>query len=80
MDKTIQDIVRQYPKERRYLFSMLREAQHLEGYVSPAAIGEIGRYLDLSENDIYSVASFYGAFHFTRAKDGSGSEQTPATP
>jgi NADH-quinone oxidoreductase subunit E len=36
------------------------------GYLSPEDITEISRFLGITENDIYSVASFYAQFRFTR--------------
>jgi NADH-quinone oxidoreductase subunit E len=44
----------------------LQKVQEVEKYLSPEAIAEISRFLDLSENDVYSVASFYAQFRFTR--------------
>ncbi|MCL0098125.1 NAD(P)H-dependent oxidoreductase subunit E, partial [Dehalococcoidia bacterium] len=38
-------------------------------FLSPEAIADISSFLDISENDIYSVASFYAQFRFTRPGD-----------
>jgi len=45
------------------------KVQEVEEYLTPQAITEISRFLDLSENDIYSVASFYTQFRFPRPAD-----------
>ena len=40
----------------------MQKVQKRETYISSEAIGEISRFLDISENDIYSVAGFYSSF------------------
>jgi len=38
--------------------------QGLEGYLRPEAIQRISRWLKMSENEIYGVATFYAQFRF----------------
>jgi len=63
-------------KERAALFSgfegqesdlipLLQRVQGRKGYISSEAIEEISRFLRISENQIYGVASFYSQFRFT---------------
>jgi len=63
-------------KEREALFSgfqgqeddlipLLQRVQERSGYISPEAIEEISRFLRISENQIFGVASFYSQFRFT---------------
>ncbi len=58
-----------FAADRGKLISMLQKAQGAEGFLSPEAIAGISSFLDISENDIYSVASFYAQFRFTRPGD-----------
>ena len=36
------------------------------GYLSEEAVSEIARFLNLSESEVFGVASFYAQFRFTR--------------
>lgn len=47
------------------LIPILQRVQEKHGYISEDAIGEISRFLRISENQIYGVASFYSQFRFT---------------
>ena len=53
------DVLAQFTRDRSHLLPILLRVQEAENFISPEAIKEISRYLDISENDIYSVASFY---------------------
>jgi NADH-quinone oxidoreductase subunit F len=64
MEKKIREIIVEYGPQRKNLLPMLKIVQRSEGYLSQAAVKEISKYLDLSENEIYSVASFYNSFSF----------------
>lgn len=52
-------LVARYPEKRSALIPILHEVQAEVGYLSPAAIEWIARYLGLSPADVMSVASFY---------------------
>ena len=69
MDKKAREIMVQFTRDRSNLVPILLKVQEIEKYLSPEAITEISRFLDISENDIYSVASFYTQFRFTRPAD-----------
>jgi NADH-quinone oxidoreductase subunit E len=47
------------------LIPLLQEIQDRSGYLSPESIQEVARLLQISENEVYGVASFYTQFHFT---------------
>ena len=44
----------------------LQKIQEKQGYLSKKAISDVARRMNLSENDVYGVASFYAQFRFTR--------------
>jgi NADH:ubiquinone oxidoreductase subunit E len=62
MNDQEREILTQFSKTRSSLIPILQRFQDSEKYISPDLISEIGAYLDLSENDIYSVADFYPRF------------------
>lgn len=62
----VENILRKYEKERFNLISILQEIQSLNGYISEDAIKLISEYLDISESEIYGVATFYTQFRFTK--------------
>jgi NADH:ubiquinone oxidoreductase subunit E len=65
-EKEMTDILAQFTTERANLVPILQKVQEKEGYISNEAVKEIGCYLGLTGNDIYSVASFYAQFRFER--------------
>ena len=69
MDEKARGVMVQFTKDRGNLISILQKVQEVERFLSPEVIGEISHFLDISENDIYSVASFYAQFRFTRPGD-----------
>jgi NADH:ubiquinone oxidoreductase subunit E len=69
MDDKIREMIAQFKKDRSSLLPILRKVQEEEKCLSPESIKEISDFLDLSENYIYSVASFYPLFHFNRPGD-----------
>jgi NADH-quinone oxidoreductase subunit E len=56
-------LVSRYPEKRSALIPILHEAQVEVGYLSPAAVEWIARYLGLTPADVMSVASFYDMLH-----------------
>jgi NADH-quinone oxidoreductase subunit E len=50
--------------DRGELIPILQKVQEADGYISEVSIGRISRFLRLSENQIYGVASFYSQFRF----------------
>lgn len=62
-DKEIEVIFNKYPEKRSALLPLLHVAQRQEGYVTPGAMEEIGRRLDVSPAYVQSVCSFYTMYH-----------------
>ena len=48
------------------LIPVLQKVQSEEGYISPESIRRISRFLKISENEVYGVATFYTQFRFER--------------
>jgi NADH:ubiquinone oxidoreductase subunit E len=47
------------------LIPILQRVQAAEGYLAPHSIRRISRWLKISENDIYGVATFFAQFRFS---------------
>lgn len=47
------------------LIPILQSLQQKQGYISQEAVREIARFLKVTENHIFGVASFYSQFRFT---------------
>jgi len=54
----------EFQGERADLIPVLQRLQGAEGYVPPGAMGEVARWLKVSESEIYGVATFYAQFRF----------------
>ena len=54
----------QYGKERDNLIPMLQEVQERFHFLSSEAVQAVADHLELSENDVYGVATFYAQFRF----------------
>ncbi|MBN1313325.1 MAG: NAD(P)H-dependent oxidoreductase subunit E [Anaerolineae bacterium] len=48
------------------LISLLQHFQKQSGYISQECVQEVARFLKISENHIYGVASFYSQFTFQK--------------
>ncbi len=51
------------------LIPVLQRAQEAYGYLSEESVHRIARWLKITENEIYGVATFYAQFRFTRPGD-----------
>ncbi|MCL0103348.1 NADH-quinone oxidoreductase subunit NuoE [Dehalococcoidia bacterium] len=69
MREQFRAVVEDFTRDRSKLIPILQKVQEAEGFLSPEAVADISHFLRLSENDIYSVASFYAQFRFTRPGD-----------
>ena len=49
-------------RERSSLIPVLQQTQSKTGYLPPAALLEIARYLDIAPVEVYGVATFYNQF------------------
>jgi NADH-quinone oxidoreductase subunit E len=58
----IRRVAKQYPESRSAILPALRLAQEEHGWLSPAALAEVGEALELTPAYCMSVASFYDMF------------------
>ena len=66
MATKISGLLNKYTGDRKNLIPILQEVQEKEKFLSAESISEISRHLGISQNDIYSVASFYSQFRFIK--------------
>ena len=57
-------LTQEFKGEPGDLIPVLQRTQQAYGYLQPDAIGKISRWLKMSENEIYGVATFYAQFRF----------------
>ena len=62
--QSLEAILAGYDEGRDNLIPMLQEIQDHFRYLSPEAIRQVASHLNLSENDVYGVATFYAQFRF----------------
>jgi NADH-quinone oxidoreductase E subunit len=66
MNQRLQSIFQEFPnKQREDLITLLQRLQEQYGYLSEELIIEVGKYLDISVNKIFGVATFYDNFRFS---------------
>jgi len=65
----INTVLKQYRRDRDNLIPILQGIQRKNGYISKKAVNEISDYLNISENEIYGVATFYTQLRFRRPGD-----------
>lgn len=68
-NRGVREVLEDHERHRDSLIPILQEVQKKLGFISEEAIGVISGHLDISENDIYGVATFYTQFRFTRPGD-----------
>jgi len=68
-DRDISDVLEEYEQDRDSLIPILQKIQKKLGYISKEAVKVVADHLNLSDNDIYGVATFYTQFKFTRPGD-----------
>ena len=61
---TMDSLKQEFKGEKGDLIPVLQKAQDIYGYLQPVAIRQISRWLKMSENEIYGVATFYAQFRF----------------
>jgi len=67
IDAKLSEIVVLYEKDRSQLIPILQKVQETFGYLPKQAILAVGFYLEMTDAQIYGVASFYNHFRFTPA-------------
>jgi NADH-quinone oxidoreductase subunit E len=60
----ILDLLRPCPREPEYLIPLLQKIQETLGYLPPEAMERVAAHLNLSESEVYGVATFYDQFRF----------------
>jgi NADH-quinone oxidoreductase subunit E len=60
----LSDLRREFKGERGDLIPVLQRVQDIQGYLRPEAIRSVSRWLKISENEIFGVATFYAQFRF----------------
>ncbi|WP_319585319.1 NADH-quinone oxidoreductase subunit NuoE [uncultured Desulfobulbus sp.] len=60
----LEAILAHYGQERDNLIPLLQEVQERFHFLSPEAVQAVADHLELSENDVYGVATFYAQFRF----------------
>jgi NADH-quinone oxidoreductase subunit E len=60
----ISAIRQEFKGEQEDLIPVLQRLQEQDGYLRPDAIRSISRWLKISENEIFGVATFYAQFRF----------------
>ena len=62
--QTVAEVLDGFSEDRGELIPILQEVQEVDGFLSPEALEAIATKLEISENEIYGVASFYAQFRF----------------
>ncbi len=65
-DKEYAEAFSEFKGEEGDLIPVLQRIQERSGYISEEAARRISRFLKISENQTYGVASFYSQFRFTK--------------
>ena len=65
--ETVGRILNSFPRERSHLITILERAQEELGYLPEAALAETAKYLRMSTNEVFGVATFYNFFRFVPA-------------
>ncbi len=60
----VERIMSRYERSRENLIPILQDVQDHLSYLPQEAIEEVAAYRDLSENDVFGVATFYAQFRF----------------
>lgn len=63
-EKDLSQIFTGYKEEEGEIIPLLQRAQEKLGYISEEAIEQISKFLKISENQVYGIASFYSQFRF----------------
>ena len=64
MTKTIEEVLQMFGPEKSELISILQQFQEEFGYLPREIFKAISDHINVSVNEIYGVATFYGQFSF----------------
>jgi len=62
----LQKIMNRFTPDRGNLLPLLKDIQDSQKWISPEAVYEVSRFMNISKNDVYSVATFYPVFKLTK--------------
>jgi NADH:ubiquinone oxidoreductase subunit E len=65
VQEKLEKVLANYKGEREELIPILQDTQEAFRYLPAAAMGEIARFLNISPNTVYGVATFYAQFKLT---------------
>ncbi len=65
-EQVFETIMRDFKGEAADLIPILQRIQQSDGYLSTGAMHRMARWLKVSENEVYGVATFYAQFRFSR--------------
>jgi hypothetical protein len=66
-EAVLSSLMEEFKGAREDLIPILQRAQELDGYLRPGTLSRISRWLRISENEIFGVATFYAQFRFPLA-------------
>ena len=58
-------VMRDFKGEPADVVPVLQRTQEVEGYLSAEAMRRVARWLKISENEVYGIATFYAQFRFS---------------
>ncbi len=63
-NEAVSALMQEFKGEQGDLIPVLQRTQEAYGYLQPETISKISRWLKISENEIYGVATFFAQFRF----------------
>jgi len=66
LEERLSQLLAPYKGQKGASIPILQKVQEKYGYLPQEAIPEIAKFLGLSQNEIFGVASFYAQFRFTQ--------------
>jgi NADH-quinone oxidoreductase subunit E len=66
LPEQLAQVLAPYRGQRGATVPVLQKAQEKIGYLPEEVISEIAKFLGLTKNEVYGVATFYGQFRFER--------------
>lgn len=65
-EDTLESLGRDFTGDPGDLVPVLQRIQKVDGYLAPEAVRRVSRWLKISENEVFGVATFYAQFRFSR--------------
>ena len=69
MNDQVKEIFTQFNRDKANVIPILQKVQEKQRYLSKESIYQISRFLGVTENDVFGVATFYAQFRFTPPGD-----------